>query len=149
MSRHLAAMKLTRHGISLQGAQEFLSGEIVTGLADRRRLLQLALYVAIHAEKNQDIEVENDETHWVGHDRLAVRRTETVGQNETITVGANQIAALKQTGLSQLGAQQLLGAQPITGAEDRNILTSLLTIGVTKTPPAGGPIPIPYPNISQ
>ncbi|MFP3519262.1 type VI secretion system tip protein VgrG, partial [Pseudomonas sp. SIMBA_077] len=23
----------------------------------------------IHAEKNQDIEVENDETHWVGHDR--------------------------------------------------------------------------------
>ena len=25
--------------------------------------------VFIHAEKNQDIEVENDETHWVGHDR--------------------------------------------------------------------------------
>jgi type VI secretion system secreted protein VgrG len=26
----------------------------------------------IHAEKNQDIEVENDETHWVGHDRTKV-----------------------------------------------------------------------------
>ena len=25
--------------------------------------------ITIHAEKNQDIEVENDETHWVGHDR--------------------------------------------------------------------------------
>src|SRR3954465_5217203 len=51
----------------------------------------------IHAEKNQDIEVENDETHWVGHDRtktidndettLVKRdRTETVDHDETITV---------------------------------------------------------------
>ena len=70
-----------------------------------------------HAEKNQDIEVENDETHWVGHDRtktidndetvhvkhdrtetvgnnetiaIGVDRTETVGSNETITVGSNR-----------------------------------------------------------
>lgn len=52
-------------------------------------------------EKNQDIEVENDETHWVGHDffsdpsklfpgfRLSVpsaqsNRTETVDNNESI-----------------------------------------------------------------
>ena len=53
--------------------------------------------VWLHAEKNQDIEVENDETHWVGHDRtktidhdetVHVRhdRTETVDNNETITV---------------------------------------------------------------
>ncbi|MEY4766815.1 MAG: hypothetical protein RI907_3488 [Pseudomonadota bacterium] len=51
----------------------------------------------IHAEKNQDIEVENDETHWVGHDRkktvdhdevVLVKhdRTETVDHDETITV---------------------------------------------------------------
>jgi type VI secretion system secreted protein VgrG len=51
----------------------------------------------IHAEKNQDIEVENDETHWVGHDRkktidhdetnhIKHDRTETVDNNETITV---------------------------------------------------------------
>src|SRR6185295_3611180 len=71
----------------------------------------------IHAEKNQDIEVENDETHWVGqnrkktidvdettlvkHDRtetvnnnetitIGVDRTESVGKNETITIGANR-----------------------------------------------------------
>ena len=53
--------------------------------------------VWLHAEKNQDIEVENDETHWVGHDRkktidhdetVLVKhdRTETVDNNETITV---------------------------------------------------------------
>ncbi|HXI29321.1 MAG TPA: type VI secretion system tip protein TssI/VgrG, partial [Vicinamibacterales bacterium] len=53
--------------------------------------------VWIHAEKNQDIEVEHDETHWVGHDRTKTidhdetshikhDRTETVDNNETITV---------------------------------------------------------------
>ena len=51
----------------------------------------------IHAERNQDIEVEKDETHWVGQDRkktidrdetVQVKRdrTETVDRNETITV---------------------------------------------------------------
>ena len=57
--------------------------------------------VFIHAEKNQDIEVENDETHWVGHDRTKTidhdetthvkhDRTETVDNNETITVARTQ-----------------------------------------------------------
>ena len=55
----------------------------------------------IHAEKNQDIEVENDETHWVGHDRTKTidhdetvhvkhDRTETVDNNEKITIGVNR-----------------------------------------------------------
>jgi type VI secretion system secreted protein VgrG len=55
----------------------------------------------IHAEKNQDIEVENDETHWVGHDRKKTidndettlvkhDRTETVNNNEKITIGVNR-----------------------------------------------------------
>jgi len=55
----------------------------------------------IHAEKNQDIEVENDETHWVGHDRsktidndetshIKHNRTETVDNDETITVKNNR-----------------------------------------------------------
>ncbi len=57
--------------------------------------------VWLHAEKNQDIEVENDETHWVGHDRSKTidhdettqvkhDRTETVGNNETITIGVDR-----------------------------------------------------------
>jgi type VI secretion system secreted protein VgrG len=55
----------------------------------------------LHAEKNQDIEVENDETHWVGHDRSKTidhdetvhvkhDRTETVDHNETITIGVDR-----------------------------------------------------------
>jgi type VI secretion system secreted protein VgrG len=57
--------------------------------------------VFIHAEKNQDIGVENDETHWVGHDRQKTidhdetthvkhDRTETVDNNETITIHGNR-----------------------------------------------------------
>ena len=51
----------------------------------------------IHAEKNQDIEVENDETHSVGHNRtksvgndettsVKHNRTESVGGNESISI---------------------------------------------------------------
>ena len=51
----------------------------------------------LHAEKNYDLEVENDETHWVGHDRKKTvdhdetahvkhDRTETVDNNETVTI---------------------------------------------------------------
>ena len=46
----------------------------------------------IHAEKNQDIEVENDETHWVGHDRAMVidhDKSEHVKNNKAITVDKN------------------------------------------------------------
>jgi type VI secretion system secreted protein VgrG len=53
--------------------------------------------VTLHAEKDQEIGVEHDESHWVGHDRtksidhdetshIKHDRTETVDNNETITV---------------------------------------------------------------
>lgn len=55
----------------------------------------------VHAEKNQDNIVENDETTKVGHDRtedvkndetitIGNNRTEKVGVNETITIGSNR-----------------------------------------------------------
>lgn len=57
--------------------------------------------IYLHAEKNQDISVENDETHTVGHDRAKTidhdetthvkhDRTETVDNNETITIGVDR-----------------------------------------------------------
>ncbi|SAL29033.1 Rhs element Vgr protein [Caballeronia terrestris] len=78
--------------------------------------------VLLHAEKNQDIEVENDESHSVGHDRtktigndeithvkhdrtetvgnnekidVVLNRTETVGVNESITIGSNRTKTVK------------------------------------------------------
>jgi type VI secretion system secreted protein VgrG len=57
--------------------------------------------VWLHAEKDQRIEVENDESHWVGHDRTKTidhdetshikhNRTETVDNDETITIHNNR-----------------------------------------------------------
>ena len=62
----------------------------------------------IHAEKNQDIEVENDETHWVGRDRkkqidrderVGVQRdrTESVGRNENIAIGNDRTETSRTT----------------------------------------------------
>lgn len=39
----------------------------------------------IHAERNQDIDVEKDETHSVGENR-----TKSIGQNETVSIGQNK-----------------------------------------------------------
>ena len=57
--------------------------------------------VFLHAEKNQDIEVEANETHWVGHNRtkkvdhdetteVGNNRTERVGVDESIAIGSNR-----------------------------------------------------------
>jgi type VI secretion system secreted protein VgrG len=57
--------------------------------------------LTIHAEKDQEISVEHDESHTVGHDRtksivhdettsVGNNRTETVGNNEQISIGVNR-----------------------------------------------------------
>jgi type VI secretion system secreted protein VgrG len=61
--------------------------------------------VFLHAEKNFDLEVEKDQTHWVGHDRTKTvdhdetthvkhDRTETVDNNETITIHGARVATI-------------------------------------------------------
>jgi len=71
----------------------------------------------IHAEKNQDIEVENDETHNVGHDRTKAvehdentrvgnNRVESVGANENISIGANRSEAVGANESIAIGANR-------------------------------------------
>ncbi|TEH31246.1 type VI secretion system Vgr family protein [Pseudomonas aeruginosa] len=71
----------------------------------------------IHAEKNQDIEVENDETHWVGHDRTKTidhdetvhvkhDRTETADNNETITIGVDRTEKVGNNEKISIGANR-------------------------------------------
>jgi type VI secretion system secreted protein VgrG len=73
--------------------------------------------VYLHAEKNQDIEVENDETHWVGHDRRKTidhdetthvkhDRTETVDNNETITIGVDRTERVGNNETIAIGANR-------------------------------------------
>jgi type VI secretion system secreted protein VgrG len=98
----------------------------------------------IHAEKNQDIEVENDETHWVGHDRtktidhdetshikhdrtetvdnnekitIGVDRTENVGSNETITIGSHRSVTVGATETKTVALQRthMVGANETIG----------------------------------
>ncbi len=73
----------------------------------------------IHAEKNQDIEVENNETHWVGHDRAKTidhdetvhvkhDRIETVDNDETITIGRNQSLTVAVNRTETVGANETI-----------------------------------------
>jgi type VI secretion system secreted protein VgrG len=92
----------------------------------------------IHAEKNQDIEVENDETHWVGHDRTKTidhdetvhvkhDRTETVDNNETITVHGARVETVDKD-------------ETITIHKNRTEKVDLnesITIGVNRTEKVG------------
>ncbi|MBC7909321.1 MAG: hypothetical protein H7Y30_02410 [Pyrinomonadaceae bacterium] len=120
---HMQTLELCSQGVSLQGAQQFLNGEIVTGLADRQRLAQF-----IAALK---------------HDR-----TETVDKNETITIHGNRTENVNATGMTTLGAQQFFAGQPVSNAQDRQRLARMLVGDINKTPIPGGPVPIPYPNIA-
>ena len=96
----------------------------------------------IHAEKNQDIEVENDETHWVGHDRTKTvdhdetthvkhDRTETVDNNETITVGVNRTESVGNNETITIGNNRSI----TVGASETAtvVLQRTHTVGVNET----------------
>jgi type VI secretion system secreted protein VgrG len=109
----------------------------------------------LHAERNQTIEVENDESHWVGHDRtknidndetttigndrtesvggnekidIAGNRTETVGINEDISIGVNRSESVGANESVQIGASRTLKV----GA------TESVTVGASRTDTIGG-----------
>jgi type VI secretion system secreted protein VgrG len=94
--------------------------------------------IFIHAEKNQDIEVENDETHWVGHDRTKTidhdetshikhDRTETVDNNETITVQGNRTETVGKNEEISIGANR---TETVAKNEEVNIgADRSLTVG--------------------
>ena len=80
----------------------------------------------IHAEKNQDNVVENDETTSVGHDR-----TEDVGNNETITIGNDRIESVGNNETITIGnnRQEQVGVnETISIGSNRSV-----TIGGNKT----------------
>ncbi|MDB6009613.1 MAG: tssI [Gammaproteobacteria bacterium] len=89
----------------------------------------------IHAEKNQDGVVENDETHSVGHDRsktivhdeltkVGNDRTETVGNNESIAIGVSRSEQVGANEDIRIGANrtEAVGAnESISIAANRSI----------------------------
>jgi type VI secretion system secreted protein VgrG len=90
--------------------------------------------VYLHAEKNQDISVENDETHTVGHDRTKTidhdetnhikhDRTETVDNNEKITIGVNRTEQVGSNETIAIGVDR----KETVGANEN------ITIGANRT----------------
>jgi type VI secretion system secreted protein VgrG len=91
----------------------------------------------IHAEKNQDGVVENDETLTVGHDRTKTithdettkvghDRTETVGDNETIRIGVNRTERVGANEEIHIGANRT----ETVGANETIAITANRTITV-------------------
>jgi len=75
--------------------------------------------VFLHAEKDQSIEVENDETHSVGHDRdKEVRHDEStsIGNNRTESVTANEQITIGKDRSESVG-----GGETITVGKDRSL----------------------------
>jgi type VI secretion system secreted protein VgrG len=103
--------------------------------------------VWIHAEKDQRIEVENDESHSVGHDRsktidhdetvqVGHDRTETVANNETITIGVDRTERVGNNETLTVGGNR---TETIEGMENLVVaLTSTETVGLAKALTVGG-----------
>ncbi len=109
----------------------------------------------IHAEKNQDIEVENDETHWVGHDRtkkvdnnedntIGANRTESVGGNEKITIQGNRTETVMGKEDITIGAtrtEKVAASETITIGASRSTTigaSDSLVIGASQSTTIGG-----------
>ncbi|MET0983664.1 MAG: type VI secretion system Vgr family protein, partial [Telluria sp.] len=98
--------------------------------------------VYLHAEKNQDISVENDETHTVGHDRSKTvdhdettqvkhDRTETVGNNETITIGVNRTESVGSNETITIGSNRSIS---VGASETASVaLQRTHTVGINET----------------
>ncbi|MGH9900288.1 MAG: hypothetical protein ACRD68_00440 [Pyrinomonadaceae bacterium] len=91
-----ASIQLQRLGVSPEGARQFLAGEVITNLGDRHRLA-----------------------------RIMEGRTESVGKDETITVGGGRTESLRQSGISATGARQFFAGMPVGDAPDRRFLSAL------------------------
>jgi len=90
--------------------------------------------VFLHAEKDQTLEVENDECHSVGHDRkkdvkndenttIGKNRTESVGENESISIGKDR-------------SESVTGGESIDIGKDRSLTvagSSTISVGKDET----------------
>jgi type VI secretion system secreted protein VgrG len=113
----------TQSGIKSRSSQEG-SGDNSSEIRMEDKKGEEQLY--IHAEKNQDNIVENDETTSVGHDR-----TEAVGSNETITIGNDRTESVGNNETITIGnsrIEQVGVNETVTIGSNRSV-----TIGSNKT----------------
>lgn len=130
--------------------------------------------VWLHAERNQRIEVEVDESHSVGNDRSKTigrdetttvqrDRTETVTRDESITVGRNRMEVVFETELISIGKSRTVSVgtgETIAIATDQTVTVgasktetvaanSTETVGASKSLTAGASYALTSPAIMQ
>ncbi|UQO33014.1 type VI secretion system Vgr family protein [Burkholderia cepacia] len=123
------------------------TGNVNTANAIRFEDKKGAEEVWLHAEKDQRLEVEHDESHWVGNDRTKVidhdetvhvkhDRTETVDNNETLHIGVDRTETVGNNETLTVGGNR---NETIQGMENLLIaLTSTETVGLAKALTVGG-----------
>jgi type VI secretion system secreted protein VgrG len=111
--------------------------------------------VSIHAEKDQSISVEHDESHTVGHDRTKTidndetthvkhDRTETVDNNETITIHQNRTETVDVNETISVGGDRkrtVSGNESVTVVMTRNHAVGIneaITVGGAREVTVGG-----------
>jgi type VI secretion system secreted protein VgrG len=107
--------------------------------------------VWLHAEKDQRIEVEHDESHWVGHDRSKTidhdetvhvkhDRTETVDNDETITVHNNRTERVDHNEQVSIGDNRTntIGMNLM----ETVVMTATQNVGMAKMTNVGGALSI-------
>ena len=107
-------LHLVRAGFSAQAARQLVTGEPVPSFADRLLLPRTI----------PGIEVENDETHWVGHG-VFPRNGATPGVSG-VTAAGRWAERLRKAGLSPRGVQECLAGLPINSSADRSAVAALV-----------------------
>jgi len=94
--------------------------------------------VYLHAQKNQDIVVENDKTESVGHDetiQISNDRTEQVGNNETLSVGVDRTRSVGSNETVTIGANR---TDTVTANETRTVgIAQQQTVGAMRNVTVG------------
>ncbi|HEY7037555.1 MAG TPA: type VI secretion system tip protein TssI/VgrG [Methylomirabilota bacterium] len=94
--------------------------------------------LTVHAEKDQDISVENDESHSVGHDRtksITHDETTTVGNNRTETVGVNEDITIGVNRTEKVGVNETI---TVGSNRTRTVgMNEVVTVGLTRTHSVG------------
>ena len=119
----------------------------------------------IHAEKDQTIEVEHDESHWVGHDRSKAidhdettqvkhDRTETVDNDETITIHHDRTETVDNNESITIGKDRTRNVgnnESVTIGKDQSLSVGknlTATIGLNEDRTAGKEIVLKVGNSS-
>jgi type VI secretion system secreted protein VgrG len=109
----------------------------------------------LHAERNQDLEIEEDESHWVGHDRkthierdetshIKGNRTESVGHNEQQQIGRHRtrhVEGSEEHRIGQNHERKIGGHQKRTTYRNQSQvigISSTESIGLGKSQTIGG-----------